>query len=109
VQLNYFYVFSLMEATIKTEVAIIGAGPTGLSLAAQFVRHRIDFVVIDRRLPEEVHRAFVNEYEGTLKAEMAATEALSFWNQIACRLKLSNNEVILSVGFGVDRSFACHF
>jgi 2-polyprenyl-6-methoxyphenol hydroxylase-like FAD-dependent oxidoreductase len=47
-QLKYFYLSSLMEATIKTEVAIIGAGPTGLSLAAQFVRHRIDFVIIDK-------------------------------------------------------------
>lgn len=37
-----------MEATIKTEVAIIGAGPTGLSLAVQFVRHGIDFVIIDK-------------------------------------------------------------
>jgi 2-polyprenyl-6-methoxyphenol hydroxylase-like FAD-dependent oxidoreductase len=38
----------LMEATIKTEVAIVGAGPTGLSLAAQFVRYGIDFVIIDK-------------------------------------------------------------
>jgi 2-polyprenyl-6-methoxyphenol hydroxylase-like FAD-dependent oxidoreductase len=38
----------LMEATIRTEVAIIGAGPTGLSLAAQFVRHGVDFVIIDK-------------------------------------------------------------
>src|SRR5438045_4782731 len=37
-----------MERTIKTEVVIIGAGPTGLSLACQFVRYGIDFVIIDK-------------------------------------------------------------
>ena len=37
-----------MEATITTDVVIIGAGPTGLSLAAQLVRHGIDFVIIER-------------------------------------------------------------
>lgn len=37
-----------METSIKTDVAIIGAGPTGLSLACQFVRYGIDFVIIDK-------------------------------------------------------------
>jgi 2-polyprenyl-6-methoxyphenol hydroxylase-like FAD-dependent oxidoreductase len=33
---------------INTDVIIIGAGPTGLSLACQLVRHGIDFVVIEK-------------------------------------------------------------
>jgi 2-polyprenyl-6-methoxyphenol hydroxylase-like FAD-dependent oxidoreductase len=33
---------------IKTGVVIIGAGPTGLSLACQLVRHDIDFVIVDK-------------------------------------------------------------
>ncbi len=37
-----------MPTTVKTDVVIIGAGPTGLSLACQFVRHGIDFVVVDK-------------------------------------------------------------
>ncbi len=37
-----------METTIKTDVIIVGAGPTGLSLACQFVRYGIDFVVIEK-------------------------------------------------------------
>lgn len=37
-----------METIIKTDVVIIGAGPTGLSLACQFVRYGIDFVVIEK-------------------------------------------------------------
>src|SRR6185503_2764341 len=34
--------------TIRTDIAIIGAGPTGLALACQLVRHGIDFVILDK-------------------------------------------------------------
>src|SRR5215217_8013198 len=37
-----------MKTTIKTDVVIIGAGPTGLSLACQFIRYGIDFVVVEK-------------------------------------------------------------
>ena len=37
-----------METTSKTDVVIVGAGPTGLSLASQFVRHGIDFVIVEK-------------------------------------------------------------
>lgn len=37
-----------MDSVIKTEVAIIGAGPTGLSLATQLVRHGVDFVIVEK-------------------------------------------------------------
>ena len=37
-----------MESTIKTDVVIVGAGPTGLALACQFVRYGVDFVVIEK-------------------------------------------------------------
>ena len=35
-------------STINTDVIIIGAGPTGLSLACQLVRYGIDFVVVEK-------------------------------------------------------------
>ena len=35
-----------METT--TDVVIIGAGPTGLSLACQFVRYGVDFIIIEK-------------------------------------------------------------
>jgi 2-polyprenyl-6-methoxyphenol hydroxylase-like FAD-dependent oxidoreductase len=34
--------------TIQTDVLIIGAGPTGLALACQFVRYGVDFVIIEK-------------------------------------------------------------
>jgi len=37
-----------MEQTIRTDVVIIGAGPTGLSLATQLIRYGIDFVVVEK-------------------------------------------------------------
>lgn len=33
----------------KTSVLIIGAGPTGLSLAAQLLRYNIDFIIIEKK------------------------------------------------------------
>lgn len=38
-----------METTIKTDVIIVGAGPTGLSLAVQLLRYGIDFVILDTK------------------------------------------------------------
>ncbi|MEL7224875.1 MAG: FAD-dependent monooxygenase [Cyanobacteria bacterium J06576_12] len=38
-----------MERKIKTDVIIVGAGPTGLSLAGQLLRYGIDFIIIDMK------------------------------------------------------------
>ena len=37
-----------MPTTIQTDVIIIGAGPTGLSLACQLIRHGIDACILDK-------------------------------------------------------------
>jgi 2-polyprenyl-6-methoxyphenol hydroxylase-like FAD-dependent oxidoreductase len=37
-----------MGATIKTDVVIVGAGPTGLSLACQFIRYGVDFRIVEK-------------------------------------------------------------
>ncbi len=34
---------------MKTDVIIVGAGPTGLALACQLIRHNIDFVIFDKK------------------------------------------------------------
>ena len=37
-----------MKLADKTDVLIVGAGPTGLMVANQLVRHGVDFIIIDR-------------------------------------------------------------
>jgi 2-polyprenyl-6-methoxyphenol hydroxylase-like FAD-dependent oxidoreductase len=37
-----------MPTPIKTDVIIVGAGPTGLALACQLVRFNVDFVIIEK-------------------------------------------------------------
>ena len=37
-----------MATPIKTDVIIVGAGPTGLSLACQLTRYGVDFVVVEK-------------------------------------------------------------
>ena len=34
---------------MKTDVIIVGAGPTGLALACQLIRYGIDFVIFDKK------------------------------------------------------------
>src|SRR5207237_8369501 len=34
---------------MQTDIIIVGAGPTGLALACQFVRYGVDFVIIDAK------------------------------------------------------------
>lgn len=38
-----------MESSIKTDVIIVGAGPTGLALACQFIRFGVDFIIVEKR------------------------------------------------------------
>lgn len=39
----------MVQATIQTDVIIVGAGPTGLALAVQLMRYNIDFVIFDQK------------------------------------------------------------
>ena len=38
-----------MKELIKTDVLIVGAGPTGLALAVQLIRYGVNFVIIDKK------------------------------------------------------------
>ncbi len=38
----------MSNTTQKTQVVIAGAGPTGLSLAAQLIRYNIDFIILEK-------------------------------------------------------------
>lgn len=67
--------------TIKTDVIIVGAGPTGLSLACQLIRYNIDFVIFDQKesITElskalAVHARTLEIYEQLGIAEAAVAE-----------------------------------
>ncbi|HSH53641.1 MAG TPA: FAD-dependent monooxygenase [Methylotenera sp.] len=94
-----------MTATVThTDVVIVGAGPTGLSLACQLIRYGIDFVIIDSKedvTPYSkalgVHARTLEIYEQLGIAEQAVAQGtiagklrLVYANKIRGELNLSN-------------------
>jgi 2-polyprenyl-6-methoxyphenol hydroxylase-like FAD-dependent oxidoreductase len=70
-----------MKTTTKTEVIIVGAGPTGLSLACQFIRYGVDFIILDKKetiTPYSkavgIHARTLEIYEQIGLAEQAVSE-----------------------------------
>ncbi len=43
------YLSKMAESVSNTTVVIVGAGPTGLCLATQFIRYNIDFIILEKR------------------------------------------------------------
>ena len=54
-------------ATTKTDVIIIGAGPTGLALACQFIRYGVDFVIVDKNETTTPHSKAIGVQARTLE------------------------------------------
>lgn len=52
---------------IKTDVIIIGAGPTGLSLACQLIRYGVDFVIFDQKETTTPHSKAIGVQARTLE------------------------------------------
>jgi 2-polyprenyl-6-methoxyphenol hydroxylase-like FAD-dependent oxidoreductase len=52
---------------MKTDVIIIGAGPTGLALACQLIRYGIDFVIIDKKETTTPHSKAIGVQARTLE------------------------------------------
>src|SRR5215468_12032114 len=61
-----------MKTTIETDILIIGAGPTGLSLACQMLRYGINFVAVEKN-------AFLTPYS---KAIGVHARTLEIFDQI---------------------------
>src|SRR5688500_19965935 len=57
----------MKERRIKTDVLIIGAGPTGLALACQLIRFGVDFVIIDRKETTTPHSKAIGVQARTLE------------------------------------------
>lgn len=56
-----------MASETKTDVLIIGAGPTGLALACQFIRYGVDFVIIDKKETTTPHSKAIGVQARTLE------------------------------------------
>ncbi|HEX8291064.1 MAG TPA: FAD-dependent monooxygenase, partial [Pyrinomonadaceae bacterium] len=53
--------------TTKTDVLIVGAGPTGLALACQLMRHGVDFVIVDKNETTTAHSKAIGVQARTLE------------------------------------------
>ncbi|MGE3465426.1 MAG: FAD-dependent monooxygenase [Pyrinomonadaceae bacterium] len=52
---------------MQTDVLIVGAGPTGLALACQLIRHGVDFVIIDKKETTTPHSRAIGVQARTLE------------------------------------------
>jgi len=52
---------------MKTDVIIVGAGPTGLALACQFVRYGVDFIILDKKETTTPHSKAIGVQARTLE------------------------------------------
>ena len=52
---------------MKTDVIIVGAGPTGLALACQLIRYGIDFVILDKNATTTPHSKAIGVQARTLE------------------------------------------
>ncbi|HUR99636.1 MAG TPA: FAD-dependent monooxygenase [Pyrinomonadaceae bacterium] len=57
----------MTTSSTKTDVIIIGAGPTGLALACQLIRYGIDFVIIDSKETTTAHSKAIGVQARTLE------------------------------------------
>lgn len=52
---------------MKTDVIIVGAGPTGLALACQFIRLGVDFIILDKKETTTPHSKAIGVQARTLE------------------------------------------
>lgn len=80
----------LMEKAIKTDVIIIGAGPTGLSLACQFIRYGVDFVILDRKETTTPHSKAIGVQARTLEIyeQIGLSQDLIAQGAIAAKVRM---------------------
>jgi 2-polyprenyl-6-methoxyphenol hydroxylase-like FAD-dependent oxidoreductase len=79
-----------MRANIQTDVLIVGAGPTGLSLACQLVRYGIDFVIVDKKEGVTPYSKALGVHARTLEIyeQMGLSERAISEGTIAGRVRL---------------------
>jgi 2-polyprenyl-6-methoxyphenol hydroxylase-like FAD-dependent oxidoreductase len=85
-----------MNTTINTDVIIVGAGPTGLSLACQLVRYGIDFVIIDRKAGVTTHSKAIGVQARTMEIyeQLGVVEQALDLGQIAGKIRIVANSKV---------------
>jgi 2-polyprenyl-6-methoxyphenol hydroxylase-like FAD-dependent oxidoreductase len=75
---------------MKTDVLIVGAGPTGLALACQLIRYGVDFVIIDKKETTTPYSKAIGVQARTLEIyeQIGLAEKLSSLGAIANGAKL---------------------
>jgi 2-polyprenyl-6-methoxyphenol hydroxylase-like FAD-dependent oxidoreductase len=58
---------NFMKPKIKTDILIVGAGPTGLSLGCQFLRHGLDFIIVEKNEAITPHSKAIGVHARTLE------------------------------------------
>ena len=53
--------------SLKTDVLIVGAGPTGLALACQLIRYGVDFIIVDKNKTTTPHSKAIGVQARTLE------------------------------------------
>jgi 2-polyprenyl-6-methoxyphenol hydroxylase-like FAD-dependent oxidoreductase len=75
---------------MKTDVIIVGAGPTGLALACQFIRHGVDFIIFDKNETTTPHSKAIGVQARTLEIyeQIGLADALVEQGAIAEKARL---------------------
>ena len=79
-----------METITNTDVIIVGAGPTGLSLACQLVRYGIDFVIIEKKAGVTTHSKALGVQARTMEIyeQLGVVEQALDRGQIAGKIRI---------------------
>jgi len=75
---------------MQTDIIIVGAGPTGLALACQFVRYGVDFVIIDKKETTTPHSKAIGVQARTLEIyeQIGLADKLIDLGQIVEKVKM---------------------